>query len=187
MAILHVSKVFAIKEARIAKLLTDPPAAPPATWGTSVPLTGAKKLTISGTVDTKYLRGDNVYLDSDTVWAGPLNFAIDHAKLNLDALAVLFSTAVVDSGVTPNQLATWAMLNTDVVQYFKLEARSASADILTGDVLFSFWKCKLTAFPTLGLAEEDYQIPALAGTAVPLRADGRWFTPVIRETAVALA
>lgn len=186
MALSHVTKVFAIKEARIAKLLTDPKGAPPATWGTSVALPGAKKLGISGTVDTKYLKGDNVFLDADTVWSGPLNGAFDYAKLSLDALAIMFSTAVVDSGTTPNQLATWAMLGTDVAQYFRLEARSASADTPGGDVLFSCWKCKVTAFPDLGLMEEDYAQPTLAFTMVPLLADGRWFTPVLRETAAAL-
>lgn len=185
MALSHVTKVFAVKEMKISKLLTDPTGAPPATYGASVPLTGSQKMTITGAINTKYLRGDNMLLDSDTVWDS-LTATVDYAKLSLDAMAVFYSTLVVDSGVTPNQLATLAMKNTDVLQYFKVEGRSASADPIAGDVLFSLWKCKLSSFPTIGLMEEDYQRSALSITIVPRLADNNWITAVLRETAVVL-
>ena len=185
MALSHVTKVFAVKEMKVSKMLTDPPSVPPATYSASVPLVGSQKLTINGVINTKYLRGDNMLLDSDTVWDS-LTATVDYAKLSLDAMAVFYSTAVVDSGVTPNQLATLGMKNTDTLNFFKLEARSAGADPLAGDVLFSLWKCKLSSFPTMGLAEEDYQRASLSITLLPRLADNLWLTPVIRETAVAL-
>lgn len=185
MALSHVTKVFAVKEMKVSKLLTDPTGAPPATYGSSVPLTGSQKMTLTGVINTKYLRGDNMLLDSDAVWDS-LSVSVDYAKLSLDAMAVFYSTAVVDSGTTPNQLATLGMKNTDVLQYLKLEGRSAGADPVAGDVLFSFWKCKLSAFPTMGLAEEDYQRAALSFTVVPRLADNLWISAVLRETAVAL-
>lgn len=185
MPLAHPTKVFAIRECRISKLLTDPGGVPPTTWAASVPLVGAKKLTYQEKINTKYLRGDNRPLDSDSVRdQGDGTFSC--AKLNLDAMAVLFSTAVVDAGVTPNQTATWATLSTDTLNYFKLEARSASADYPNGDLLVSLWKCKLSGGPTRGLNEEDYQLFDFPFTFVPLLSDNRWYTEVERETAVAL-
>lgn len=185
MALPHQTKVFAAKEARIAKLLTDPYGAPPATWATSVILVGFKKLTIAETIKTAYLKGDNRVLDSDSV-PDQVSGTLTCAKLNLDAMAVMFSTAVVDSGTTPNQLATFARLSTDSLNYFKIEGRSASADPNAGDVLFSVWKCKLSGGPTLGLNEEDYQLFDFPVTVMPLLADNRLYTETIRETAVVL-
>ncbi len=185
MALVHYSKVFAVKEMKIAKMLTDPTGAPPATYGASIPLPGAKKLAITGVVNSKFLRGDNVLLDADAVWDS-LSATIDYAKFSLDAMAVFYSTAVVDSGSTPNQLATLAMKNTDTLNYWKLEARSASADPIAGDFLFSLWKCKLGSFPTTGLMEEDYQLANATVNMVPRLADNNWLSVVLRETAVAL-
>jgi hypothetical protein len=185
MAVVHITKVFAIAEARVSKMLTDPSGAPPATYAASVKLPGAQKLTISGTINSKFLRGDNQLLDADAVWDS-LSGSIDYSKLSLDALAVFFSSTVVDSGVTPNQLATMTMRNTHVLQYFRLEARSFSADPISGDVLYSIPKCKLASFPPLGLAEEDYQRTALNFNIIPTLADGSWLIPSVRETAVVL-
>jgi Tfp pilus assembly protein PilX len=185
MALSHFSKVFAIKELKIAKLLTDPTAAPPATYGTSSALVGSKKLTINGTVNSKYLRGDNRLLDADAV-LDSVTAVVDYAKLSLDAMSIMFSTLVVDSGTTPNQLATWQLANTDSMNYFKIEGRAVGADPTAGDVLFSLWKCKISSFPTIGLNEEDYQVSALNLIVVPRLADNFWLQSVIRETAVAL-
>lgn len=185
MALSHFSKVFAVKELKIAKLLTDPTGAPPATYGTSVALVGSKKLTISGNVNSKFLRGDNRLLDADAVLDN-VTATVDYAKLSLDAMAVMFTTAVVDSGTTPNQLATWQMANTDTMNYFKIEGRASGADPTAGDVLFSLWKCKIASFPTIGLNEEDYQLSALSLVVVPRLADNFWVNVVIRETAVVL-
>src|SRR6266568_1930540 len=114
MPLVHYSKVFACKEIKIAKLLTDPTGVPPATYGASVPLVGSKKLQIQGTVNSKFLRGDNRLLDADAVMEN-ITATVDYAKLSLDAMSVMFSTVVVDSGTTPNQLATWPMSNTDTL------------------------------------------------------------------------
>lgn len=185
MALSHFSKVFAVRELKIAKMLTDPTGVPPATYSASVALVGSKHLTIQGTVNTKFLRGDNRLLDADAVM-GDVTATVDYAKLSLDAMSVMFSTLVVDSGSTPNQLATWQMANTDTLNYFKIEGRAAGADPTAGDVLFSLWKCKIGSFPTIGLNEEDYQASNLSLVVVPRLADNFWINVVIRETAAAL-
>ena len=185
MALSHFSKVFAVKELKIAKMLTDPTSAPPATYSASVALVGSKKLTIQGTVNSKFLRGDSRLLDADAIMEN-VTATVDYAKLSLDAMSVMFSTAVVDSGTTPNQLATWQMASTDTLNYFKIEGRAVSADPVAGDVLFSLWKCKIASFPTVGLNEEDYQLANLSLVVVPRLADNFWINIVIRETAAAL-
>jgi hypothetical protein len=182
----HQTKVFAIKEARISRLLTDSLGAPPATYGATVALPGSKKLSWTEKFTTKYLKGDNRPLDSDAV-PDQADGTFDAAKLSFDALAVLFSTAAVDAGSTPNQTVTWARLSTDNPQYFKLEARCASADYPAGDVYVTLWKCKLTASPTFGFMEEDYQLFNFPITILPTLADNSWYRIVGRETAVALA
>jgi hypothetical protein len=166
--------------------LTDPTGAPPATYGASSALVGSKKLTIQGNVNSKYLRGDNRLLDADAV-LDTITATVDYAKLSLDAMAIMFSTAVVDSGSTPNQLATWQLANTDNMNYFKIEGRANGADPTAGDVLFSLWKCKIASFPTIGLNEEDYQTSALSLIVVPRLADNFWVNVVIRETSAALS
>jgi hypothetical protein len=183
MPLSHVSKVFAIKEAKVAKLTADTSGG--FTYAASTALTGSQKLTIAGTINTKYLRGDNMLLDSDAVWDS-LTATVDYAKLSLDAMATFYSTLVVDTGTTPNQLATLGMKNTDTLNYFKMEGRSAGADSITGDVLFSLWKCKLASFPATGLAEEDYQRASLTLTLLPRLSDNAWLSIVLRETSASL-
>src|SRR5437879_11389668 len=107
--------------------------------------------------------------------------AVDYAKLSLDAMSVMFTTVVVDSGTTPNQLATWQMANTDTLNYFKIEGRAVGADPTAGDVLFSLWKTKISSFPTIGLNEEDYQLSTLGLVVVPRLADNFWINVVVRE------
>jgi hypothetical protein len=185
MALPHYTKIFGIAELRIAKLLTDPAGAPPATYGASVPLVGSMKLTPAATINTKPLRGDSRLLDADSVY-GEMTATLDWAKASLDALAVMFSTVVVDSGSTPNQLATWSHASTDTLNYFKLEGRALSADPIAGDILVSFWKCKLSAFAPPGLAEEDYWKPTSAIIILPRLADNLDYQVVIRETKAVL-
>ena len=184
MALAHYSKVFAVLQLQIAKLTADPVGGP-ATYGATVQIIGSKALSIAGTILTKFLRGDNTLLDSDSV-IQDMTATFNYAKLNLDALSVMYSTLTVDSGTTPNQNVNWGFKNTDVLQYFKIEGRAASADFVSGDVKFSLWKCKLSAPPVMGLTEEDYTLPNSSVTVMPRIADGKWLDINFRETAAAL-
>jgi hypothetical protein len=183
----HSTKLYAIKEVRIAKMLTDVGGV---TYAASVPLVGAKKLALGGAVKIVYLRGDNRLLDSDAI-LDSITATIDHAKLNLDGLSVLWSSAVVDSGVTPNQLATWSNFSTDILNYWKLEARCYAADPpasgAQSDVLIQLFKCKLSGIPSLGFNEEDYQLTNIPFVSLPRIVDNAWFNIVERETGVVLA
>jgi hypothetical protein len=188
MAIPHVTKVYGVSQIKIAKLTADPSGGA-ATYGASVLIPGAKKLTISGSVAAKFLRGDNTLLDIDSTIEG-LSAVLDYAKLSSDALNIALGGAVTDSGATPNQVSTFRLLGgsaaPSVPQWFKIEAKAVDVDYVNGDCHIVIYKAKLDNFPMLGLNEEDYQMHNLSVQAAPRLADGFWLDVVYNETAVAI-
>lgn len=184
MALTHVSKQFAVKDAKIAKVLTDPSGGS-ATYATSIDVPGIKTVGVGGDVNNQQLRGDNQLLDTDTV-LGNVTLSVEHAKVSLDALAVMMGLTVTDSGTTPNQIATAALAGNNSPNYFKLEAASATADPVAGDLHYVFYKCKISSLPSLGLAEEDYATVSFDCICVPRLADNKWMDIVLNETAVAI-
>lgn len=186
MPLSHVSKVFAVKDAKVEKLLTDPAGGTP-TYAAAVDVPGIKSVTISGDVSSVELRGDNTLLDGDSTLAS-VTVEFEYAKLSLDALNVFLGATVVDAGVTPNQTAALSLKPTDTFGFFRFRAVSASADTAGGDVLFTLHKAKLNSFPDLGLAEEDYQTFSVSAIAVPILGTGNaWLDVTFRETTAALA
>lgn len=186
MPISHVSKVFAVKDAKVEKLLTDPAGGTP-TYAAAVDVPGIKAVTISGDVSSVELRGDNTKLDGDSTLAG-VTVEFEYAKLSLDALNVFLGSTITDAGVAPNQTAMLGLRPTDQLNYFRFRAVSAAADTIGGDVLFTLHKVKLDSFPDLGLAEEDYQTFSVSGFAVPILGTGQaWLDVTLRETTAALA
>jgi hypothetical protein len=185
MPISRVSKVFAVKDAKIERMITDASGAAP-TYAAAIDVPGIKSVTIGGDVTSVELRGDNTKLDGDSVLSG-ITVEFEYAKMSLDALNVFLGASITDTGVTPNQVASLSVKPTDVFNYFRFRAVSAGADTLTGDVLFTLHKCKLDSFPELGLAEEDYQTFTVSGFAVPILGTGQpWLDVALRETSVAL-
>jgi hypothetical protein len=189
MPISHVTKVFAVTDAKLYKLTADPAGGSP-TYSAGIDVPGIKKVTIKGDVETKQLRGDNTKLDSDTVLTN-ITAEIEHAKLSLDALAMMLTQTVTDAGTTPNQTAALDIFGGNVsggVKFapFKIEAISATADVVGGNVKFQLHKCVLNSFPDMGLAEEDYQTSSFGVDCSPLISNGKWITPTLSETAAVL-
>lgn len=185
MPLSHFSKVFAVKDCKLAALTADPSGGSP-TFGTSVDVPGIKKVEISGNIDSKELRGDNQLLDTDSVLKD-IKVKVSNAKLSLDAVALIMGGAVTDAGTTPAQTATWDLLGTTTLGVFKLEAVSVSSDVVGGNVKFTIWKCRPSSVPNMGFAEEDYQIPDLELMASPLLSNGKWLTAAFFETAAVLS
>lgn len=186
MPLSHVTKVFGVNDAKIAKLTADP-AGGTATYGSSVDVPGIKSVTISGEINTVDLRGDHSLLDSDSTLQN-ITLTFEYAKLSLDALVVWLGGTVTDSGTTPDQIAKLALLGTDTLlaNNWKFEAKTVSADTVGGDVHLVLYKCKLTSFPELGTAEEDYLTFTVEARAVPRLADAKWIDVEARETIAAL-
>lgn len=181
MPLSHITKVFAVTDCKLRPLTSDVTGSP--VYGTAIDVPGIKEVKITGTVESKSLRGDNTLLDSDSVIT-EVKVSIKYAKLSLDVMAALMGGTVADSGTTPAQKSAWDLTNTSKPKPFLLEAVSASADTIGGNVGFCLWKVSLSSFPELGLAEEDYQIHSMEGNAMPLISNGKWFTPTLYETAV---
>jgi hypothetical protein len=187
MPISRVTKLYAVQDAKIAPLTSDPEGGAPV-YGALVDVPGIKAVEISGDVEVKELRGDNTLLDSDAAISN-VTVSFPHAKLSLDVLKSLMSSTVTDSGTTPAQKSVWKMTKDSKPLPFKLEAVTpvSGGDLIGGDVHFTLWKCVMASFPGIGLAEEDYKTPEIEARAVPLISNGEWIDVTINETAVAIA
>ncbi|MBK9181415.1 MAG: phage tail protein [Acidimicrobiales bacterium] len=187
MALTHVTKTFAVEDAKIAQLTADP-AGGSATYGSSIDVPGIKQVTISGDVNNVELRGDNQLLDSDSLLTN-IKVQIGFAKFSFDLLPVFVGGTTADAGTTPNQTVTHEIVNSSRFNYFKLMAKTPTGggDVTTGDVLFTIHKMKLSSFPELGLAEEAFKLYTVDAVAMPLLATGnKWLTVQLRETAAAI-
>jgi hypothetical protein len=181
-----VTKLYAVEDAKIAPLLADPEGGAPS-YGAGIDVPGIKSMEISGDVEVKELRGDNRLLDSDSSLTN-VTVAFPHAKLSLDVLAALLGGDVTDAGTTPAQSTTWDLDSGAKPLPFKLVGKTPAggSDQIGGDVHFTLWKCVLSSFPGLGLAEEDYRTIENEARAVPLISTGKWISVTINETALAI-
>lgn len=187
MPISHISKLYAVEDAKIYQLTADPAGGAP-TYGAAIDMPGIKVVGIGGSVNSTTLRGDNSLLDSFSVLEN-VEVSMEWAKINLDAQAIMLGGTVTDSGTTPNQLATYARTRTDKLKYFKLEAKTPTdgVDPVGGDAQLKFYKCVVSGFPEGGLAEEDFQTQSVAIMSVPLISNNAWWDVIIRETAGTLS
>ncbi|MFI1734045.1 phage tail protein [Streptomyces acidicola] len=188
MPISRVTKLYSVQDAKIAPLTTDPTGSTP-TYGALIDVPGIQTMEISGDIEVKTLRGDNVKLDSNSSISN-IQVAVTHAKLSLDVLAAILGGDVTDSGTTPAQKSVWDLTaDTATLPPFKLEGVTPpnGVDIVGGDLHWVLHKLTLSAFPDLGFAQEDYRIVSFTADASPLLSNGKWISAVINETAAAIA
>jgi hypothetical protein len=188
MALVHFSKLFAVEDAKLAKLTADPSGGT-ATYGSLIDVPGIKSIGLSGTVEAKELRGDNSLLDARSVLKS-LTLSVAHAKISLDVLPILLGGTSTDSGTTPNQKVTYDLAGTDSPNYWKFEAKTPTdgVDFIGGDGHIILHKCVVSGLPDVGFAEEDYRNVGFEAVTSPLLATGRkWLTIALNETAAAIA
>lgn len=185
MPISHTTKIFAVTDCKIAKVLTDVTTAP--TYDALVDIPGIKKIGLTFDMKSVELRGDNRRLESDTTLVG-CKITFDHAKVSLDALPILLGGTTTDSGTGTTEVATFKRLGTDVLNYFKLEAATPTSgvDTVGGDLHLVIPKLKVSAY-NLGFAEEDYQIFSGEAVGVFTISSDELFRLVANETAAAIA
>lgn len=185
MALIHETKVFAVQDAAVYKMLTDPSGAA-FTYGAKVNVPGIKSVAVTRVYNGKELRGDNQLMDAEAILER-ITLKIAYAKLGFDVEAVLGGHTVTDSGTTPNQIAKLKVLPTDQIPFWKFEAQCVRADSIGGDVHLVSYKNKITANLDMGMAEEDYQLFGFEATSVPtIGTPLSWFDEVYNETAVAI-
>lgn len=166
-------------------LATAPSTSDVVTMPTSYQLVGAKSLAYTATMKTVDLRGDNTFLDTDSVLEA-LEFDVDVAKFNFDAAALMLGGTVTDAGTTPNQSTIWKLLTNPTFGYFKLEARCVTADPLAGDVHVVVSKAKAADAWLMGFAEEGYAPNKVKIKAVPPLGTNPWCQIGLFETALAI-
>lgn len=186
MALTHITKVFAAKDAKLFPLTADAAGDPAPTYGVGIDVPGIKTVTISGDVNSVELRGDNTKLDSASTMSG-ISVEMEFAKLSLDVLSAVFAAAAADSGVTPDQTAVWELMGDTEFSYVGMTCKAVGADAIGGDVQFAVHKMMLSSFPEMGLEEEDYKTSSIEFQAVPLLSTGKWLGITINETAAPLA
>lgn len=188
MALQRFTRVYGIKDAKIAPLTADPAGGTP-TYGALIDVPGIKTYEISGDVEVKKLRGDNTQLATNAAITN-IQVSVTHAKMSLDVLAAIIGGTVTDSGTTPAQKTQWELTGDNAtLPPFKLEGVTPpnGIDIVGGDVHVVMHKLTLSAFPELGFAEEDYRIASFTADADPLLSNGKWISIPINETAAAIA
>ncbi|WP_069743035.1 phage tail protein [Streptomyces sp. EN23] len=188
MPLQRFTRVYGIKDAKIAPLTSDPASGSP-TYGDLIDVPGIKTYEISGDIEVKKLRGDNQQLATNAAISN-VQVSVTHAKMSLDVLAAIVGGTVTDSGTTPAQTTSWGLTGANAtLPPFKLEGVTPpnGVDIIGGDVHVVLHKLTLSAFPELGFAEEDYRIASFTADADPLLSNDKWIDIVINETAVAIA
>jgi hypothetical protein len=161
-----ISKWYAITDAKIFPLLSDPPEGVP-TYGTPIDVPGVKSLIISGSTDTKELRGDNTLLDTDTVITS-MDGTMEYAKLDLELQALLVGGTTMEQAAPPAQAWDWGTSDYATVGSWMIIGRTPSADTPSGDCWLMIYKCKVTSFPEIGFAEEDYKTFSVDFSALEL-------------------
>lgn len=181
----RVIKVFAVQDAKLRKVLTDP-AAGPATYGPAIDIPGITQAVIAGDVNTVRLKGDNATLEADTT-LGDLTCTFDHAKLSFDVLEVMLGGSSAATGVTPSTVETFTYANTNTFGDFVLEfATPRYSD--GSDVHMRTAVLKLSSFPELGMTAEDYKTTEGLECALrPLASSPNLFSIISNETSAAIS
>lgn len=186
MALTRKTAVFAVTDAKISPMVSDEEGGT-TTYGTSIDVPGIKSVTITGSIESKVLRGDNRKLASLSVLTD-VNVSIEHAKFSFDVMAALLGGVVAETGTTPAQSLSWDLTADDAeLLPFKLEAVSASSDVIGGNFGLVLHKVVASSFPEFGMAEEDFRTYSWEGAADPLLSNGKWVTPTLYETAHVIA
>lgn len=176
----RVIKVFAVEDAKLRKVLTDPDAGP-ATYGPAIDVPGITQAVIAGDVNTVRLKGDNRTLDSDTT-VGDLTCTFDHAKLSFDALEVMLGASSAATGVAPSTVETLTYAADDVFGDFVLEFRTPRYSD-GSDVHMRTAVLKLSSFPELGMTAENYKTTEGLECALrPLASSPNLFQIISNET-----
>lgn len=184
MPISHETKWYAVDDAKIAKLTADPAGGSP-TYATVIDVPGIKSIGIAGDVNSVELRGDGQRLDQNSKLTG-LSLTFEFAKASLDLFAAIAGGAVADSGSGTTEVAEWALLGTDQMNYFKFEAQTKGVDTIGGDGHIILHKLILTSFPSLGFGDEDYQTFTVEAAAMRLNSNNKLLNWPLNETAAAI-
>lgn len=171
--------VFGAADAKISPLTADTGSAP--TYGSAIDVPGLKSIEISGSSDTKELRGDNRLLAKVSTLQS-VEVTLTFAKWSADLYALFTGATKTADGDD----YTVTLTSTSEPGYFGLEAVSVGASGAGSNVSIFLPKMIVTELPGLGLAEEDFQTVQIKCEAMPSEATGEWITWSYNSTAATL-
>lgn len=180
-------KLMELVDIKVAKLLTDVSDEP--TYDTLVDLAGALRLNIRPVVETKSLKGDS---ETKDYYQRVTEVEVDGecSLFSLEAMKVMVGGEITQSGVTPNQKATYKLTSaTATAPYFKLEGQWTYAGEGLGDAHVVLYKIKITEPPSLEIndASGNFGTMTFKGIAIPTNSNGDWFDVVANETKTAIS
>lgn len=178
----NTTYVFGAADAKIAKLLTDPSGGS-ATYASPIDVPGIKSIEISGTSDTRELRGDHRLIASISNLQ-TVEVRIAFAKWDAALYALFTGATLTNDAVTGDAKVSLSAGNSG--SYFKLSAVSVAADGNGSNVSIILPKLLVTDLPPLALAEEDFATAEVTATALPLESTGGWLEWGYNSTAVSL-
>ncbi len=188
----HVTRLFGVNDAKVYKMLTDPPAAPPTYVTPGIDVPGVQSLTAKLGMDIKQLRGDNSLLAADAVFKD-VTGDLKYAKFSFDlADSLMDPAAAADSGSPPNTLSKITLSQADTPASFKIEAQSKQVDYVGGDMHMILYKCTASSLDMFGFDEENYNLQGISYVAFPVIGTptgfpaNSWVTAVANETSVAV-
>lgn len=181
MTVSVVTKLFSTEDCKIASLTSDQTGF--AAYGSLVDVPGIRSVSLAPQFESKQLRGDNRELDADSTLVAVEGTA-EHAKLSLDALAVILGGTATPGGSSSVYVQTGgASLPKWAIGW---RTPSNGGDTTGGDVQIRVGKCVVTAY-SLGTAFEDYQILSFTFRGVYRLADDRLFDIGIEATQSAIS
>lgn len=123
-------------------------------------LPNARTLAFTEVEDFTDLRGDDRLAASHG--SGPnVEWELEGGGISLEAVQVMYSGTIVDTGVTPNQVRTYYKKVTDVRPYFKIEGQSISDN--GGDLHVVIYRAKATDNLTGTMADGEFWLTGAKG------------------------
>lgn len=180
----HQLSVFNIDQAAIYPLLTDVPGTTP-TYSAQRLVPGIQNVALNPDTLAKELYGEGA-VQSRAAKLRQFMATFTYAFLDMDVLATLSGSPVVDTGSGSAAVATQDSTANDIPGYFAIEFRILQIDVPGGSLNVRLHKCKITD-TTPGLAaKEDYALQSFAIAAIPCRGTGNKIMSKISYSTAAL-
>lgn len=184
MTITHESVVYDVHDCKVYALLSDSGASP--TYGPAVDVPGIAEVSLEPNFVTAELKGDaRVIAKKGRI--DRMSLSATYGKVSLDVLAVILGTTVVDSGTTPNQVASTSLKGDNSLASFKLEFKIDDVELGLGNVVVTLHKCQLTGGTLLGGSTDEFGQPTMDMDAIPLDSTDDMFDIEFNETAAELS
>lgn len=177
MALADHIRTYTLVDLKVAPVTGDTP-------GTLVDIPGIQSCEVTISNEAVELRGDN-RLMSVVDQGNGASFSLAAGGLDLEALAVILGGATADEGTTPDIVRTWTLKADDARPYFTIVGVQPDDGSNGHDLHVIVWKAKATGDFTLGMADQEFTVPSIEGSAVGRSDNGDLISLVQHETATA--